>query len=516
MQKFLYRYITISTLSLVIFLLFIFLALISVNLSSEFSEAVQVFHQGELLGNYWHMLSYYGGHENFPLLIHGSMDYWPSIIAGNIFGDEKIIFGTRLAVVVITFISWIIFIFLGVKIISITNRNNPLNLGFVALFVLTLPLLHLNPMAIEESPVGLRDVFILLQICFLTYFYTSKKYNIVFLSLTFLLLPATLYWSYDRGVASTVACLTLLIYFVLSKRYFEFFVSFLMIAISTAVFEKYKIAGSITENTINILYWARYSSEIWGTTFNFSRQGVISLLPLIFIAIVFALVYVSFRDKKNTIPTGYLIFISVVVLFLAKSAYNRPNIHRGLMSTWPAVLLLLWIASSRISMTWNILNINKPINSMQDSLVKSSFIFLTLSVILFSVPIDKISSFRKSIISSPTDKIIAGVNLTDVSEELKGEKCSLNMVNQGVITLLSKTSHCTKFPYLIYASKNSQRELIEIINKSDIGSIVIDSHDWSTNIDERSMVSRLPDLHSFLMGKYKKQISVGNYLILKN
>jgi len=515
MLKFFDKNISISTLSIAIILLTVFLALISVNLASEFNGAGDVFHQGELLGNYWHMLGYYNGREAFPILIHGAMDYWPSLLAGHFFGDDKIIYGTRLVVVVATFISWVVFVFTGIKILSNASNNNPLNLVFVAIFCLTLPLLNLNVMAIEESPVGLRDLFILLQICFLTYFYISKNKAIYFLSLVFLILPFSIVWSYDRGIAATIACLSLIVYLTINKQYLELLASILSFVVSIIIFELTRMAGSLSENIANILYWGKNSSEVWGTAFNFGLQGAISLLPLVFIVLVFCMIYIAYKNKECIIPMGFILFILFVELLLVKSAYNRPNIHRGLMSAWPAVFLFLWIASSKIVVSWEAKNINKFANALNNNLLKVSFFSLVISVIFFSIPLEKVSSFKKLLIAPPSDSKIAGGNLVDIAEALKGDNCSLNMVNQGVITLLSKTSHCTKFPYLIYASNLSQIELIQKINKADIKTIIIDSHDWSSNIDNRSMKSRLPDLHSFLMSSYKNKVSIGNYLILR-
>lgn len=515
MLKILDRSITIKSLSIVIMASVIFLTLISVDLSSEFNGAGDIFHQGELVANYWHMLSYYKNQESFPLLIHGSMDYWPSLMAGIFYGDDNIIYGTRLIVVIATLMSWFIFSTIGFKIISQAGNNSPLMLGFVLVFCLTLPLLNLNLLSIIQSPVGLRDLFVLSQILALTYFYLSKKYNAIFLALAFLLLPVALCWSYDRGVASTIACSFLLAHFVFSKKYFEFFVSISSLAVSLAIFETFKLAGTVTENISNILYWVGASSEVWGTALNINRHGAISLLPLSFIAVALYLTYVSWRNKENIIPVGFVIFMIVFELLLVKSAYNRPEILRGLMSTWPAALLLLWIASCRFTAVVELKSTTGIVNTSQGRLLKiSSFLFI-ISALMLTAPFKEISSFKKSLMSPPSDTTISGAELVAVSDYLKGETCFLNMINQGVITLLSKSRHCTKFPYLVYANKKSQLEIIGEIDKLEVDTVIIESHDWSTNIDNRTMESRLPELYSYLIERYQKNISVGHYLALK-
>ncbi len=342
------RFITVSALSNTVMIFVIILILISANLGSGFSSAVDIFHEGEMLGNYWHMQDYYRGKSNFPLVIHGAMDYWPSLFAGLIFGEDKIIYGTRLIVVVTTTISWGIFVFTGISILSRNSKNNLLILVFVAIFCLTLPIFSLNVMAIEESPVGLRDPFLLLQMLLLIHYYISKESKVFFLAAMFALLPITLYWSYDRGVAAVLACMSLLMYLIYSKQYREFFASIFALVISVTLLEITNIAGSLVENLSNVLYWSGASGEVWGTKFNPNLQSIGALLksfaiwlPLIFVGTVFGLAYISNKIDKNTVPVGIILFVFVIELILIKSAYNRPNLHRGLMSVWPSILLFL-------------------------------------------------------------------------------------------------------------------------------------------------------------------------------
>ena len=89
MSNILCRIVTINSTALVCFIFLICNVLISTNLSESLGDAGTIYHEGELVGNYWHMLGYYRGTEKFPLLIHGAMDYWPSIAAANVFGEKK-------------------------------------------------------------------------------------------------------------------------------------------------------------------------------------------------------------------------------------------------------------------------------------------------------------------------------------------------------------------------------------------------------------------------------------------
>ena len=123
MKNYLNKTLTIQNFAKAIILGVVFMILISVNLKSGFNGAGSIFHEGEMMGSYWHILKYYGGTDVFPVFIHGAMDYWPSLVAGYIFGDEKIIYGTRLTVVLFTSVSWIIFsLILIVQYLKIISR----------------------------------------------------------------------------------------------------------------------------------------------------------------------------------------------------------------------------------------------------------------------------------------------------------------------------------------------------------------------------------------------------------
>lgn len=100
------------------------------------------------------------------------------------------------------------------------------------------------------------------------------------------------------------------------------------------------------------------------------------------------------------------------------------------------------------------------------------------------------------------------------AKSIVGQSCSVNFVNQGVITLMSKTKHCTRFPYLIYASQSEQKALIEEIQQTQPLSVIIDSNDWSSNIDDRLMKNRLPMLYDYFEKNYPQSTAVGNYNLL--
>jgi hypothetical protein len=506
---------SVSALAKVLALMAMFTVLVHARLTSDFQGSIDMFHQGEFFGNYWHMLGYFHGREAFPVLIHGAMDYWPSLVGGWLYGHGTVIFGTRLIVVLVTLSSWGVFVLTGIDIAGRQDRNHLGSLAFVALFCLTLPFSELTVTSIEESPVGLRDLFLILQLGFLARFYLAKERNRLHLSLVFFLWPLTLCWSYDRGVAATLACLALLAWFAIRRQRANLIVSLSAWLVSAAVFELIKPAGSIAENVSNILYWAGASGEVCGTSLGWGKPGLLGALPLLFVAAFFAwLLDVVRRSGRAVVPGGLLVFVVAAELVLLKSAYNRPGLHRGLMAVWPLVFPLLWAMKPPVVATWQGGGARGDSGVWASRLAGLAVGSLLAAVLLYSVPRVRLVALEESIQSPPSDLSFARSELAGIAGVLGGGHCSLNMVNQGVFTLLSRTCHCTRFPYLLYATRAMQPSLIARLRVSDVKAILIESHDWSSNVDGRSMQSRFPELYAFLAREYPCRLVVGSYVIV--
>jgi hypothetical protein len=68
---------------------------------------------------------------------------------------------------------------------------------------------------------------------------------------------------------------------------------------------------------------------------------------------------------------------------------------------------------------------------------------------------------------------------------------------------------------LVYANAKSQNELIDQIKTASPGAVVIESNDWSSEIDGRAMKTRIPDVYRFLKREFGYEIVVGNYIVLQ-
>lgn len=497
---------------IVIFYVLVLSSLPAYHLSAIFNSASEAFHQGEMLGNVWHMLAYYQGVASFPIFIHGGMDYWPSLIAKFCFGENHIIFGTRLIVVFATMISWIVFLNLGISLLLKAGASLTQQMLFIGIFILTLPFSDFSVMAIEESPVGMRDAVILCQAYLLfKYCYSDDARKNYFLVFMFFLQPLAIYWAYDRGVASSLGCLVVILMLLKQRKFTELIPLFLASALSFGLLEVTRIGGTLSENLINIQYWASHSKEVWGLRFHF-RGSIVFLMPICSLFLLFVYLF-SKRESISKDKLLWLVFLFVIELLLLKSALNRPNLHRVLMSAWPSILILMSIMGAKARAVTPVPIAVNRFNSIQ-GVRHLALILLLIPIALFRLPVEQVNEFGKMVRHMPSDSNLAGGGIMSAAKSLEGQSCSVNFVNQGVITLMSRTKHCTKFPYMIYASESEQKALIEDIQNASPVSVIIDSNDWSSGIDGRLMKNRLPMLYDYFIKNYPQSSSVGNYAVL--
>jgi hypothetical protein len=392
----------------IIFYVLVLSSFSSDHLATVFNSAIDLFHQGELLGNVWHMLAYYQGAASFPVFIHGGMDYWPSLIAKFCFGDDHVIFGTRLIVVLVTLTSWLLFINFGISLLLKVGASLAQLLLFMGIFILTIPFSDFTVMAIEESPIGLRDAIILIQAYLLFKYWADSKIALrnYFLVFMFFLQPLGIYWAYDRGIASSLGCLVVTMMLLKQRKFALLSALFLASLLSLGLLEATHIGGSISENLNNILYWASHSKEVWGLPFKFSLGSIIFLMPIISLLLLAAYLF----KKRADISEGqkiWLVFLFVVELVLLKSGMNRPRLGRVLMCSWPSILILMSVLDVQ----------RKPVVHSDVSQISINFgsmprlvalILLLIPIALFRPPFHQIKEFRKMVMNPPSDSVLAG------------------------------------------------------------------------------------------------------------
>lgn len=268
----------------------------STNLTSVI---VDNFHEGEYLGFLWHMHAYYNNLAEFPLLIHGAVDYLPSVIASLIYGDERIIVGTRQIGSIILLIEWVLFLDLGYTLIPDSNQKKYWALFLVAVFVALLPPLGSVYLVMQGAIVGTRDFFLIVAMwAFAKYLSAaSKSGSSFFLWLTSFGVAASIFWCYDRGLmAVSFFCIIASGCFFTKRKAAAWFLLFNLM-LSLFLIDFYNVVGSMLSNIQNIKYWVTYGTELW--SYPFEKQFLPYMGGLIMILFSISAIAVAYLNKKH-------------------------------------------------------------------------------------------------------------------------------------------------------------------------------------------------------------------------
>ncbi len=139
----------------------------STQISHSIVDSLYLFHEGEYVGLLWNMRSYLNGQVAFPLLIHGCMDYLPSMIAQYIYGDDRIIVGTRAINTVIVWVCWVLFLDICYQLTSKSNQRLFWMSVATILFLIISPKLNTQALMVQEAFINVRDLFLVITVwCF--------------------------------------------------------------------------------------------------------------------------------------------------------------------------------------------------------------------------------------------------------------------------------------------------------------------------------------------------------------
>ncbi len=494
---------------------------ISTWISNPIIDSNFLFHEGEYVGLLHHMRSFYNGEIGFPLLIHGAMDYIPSIIASSIYDDNHVIVGTRAINTILVWFSWIFFLDVCNSMISNKANQRILWMAFViVIFFIISPRFNSFALLIQQSFLGSRDVFLIFSIwCFV------KLADVMGVMRQRLFLIAgtcsaviALFWSYDRGIIALTFIFVIFVAEIIKKEKIKI-LFFLISVISTLLLLQYlNVVGSLADNVGNIFYWARSSKEVFGIKLLQSDHKSLVIATLLILFCIGSIVIVV---KEWSVSAGKFRYIIVGLvlaqILLLQTIFNRPGMPRLTWAIWPSILLMLFIISRKYT-------IDLPFKYVKSKSLQDFSFFTKIHLSIFFLVIFFMSpsfwsygSFIKNAIKPKSDSEIVPPEILGLSGIINkyGDKCVFGWVNEGVISLISKKRFCTRYQYAIYVSKAEEEELLRQIIIESPAVVVFDVGGNSmTNVDNRSMESRLPKVNKFIVDNYKNRQSVGRYLIL--
>jgi hypothetical protein len=489
------------------------------------------FHEGEYVGNLWHMGAYYLQLTSFPLLIHGAMDYIPSLIALNIFGDSNIIIGTRAINTFLAMISWVLFMDICALFTRKSERDFWSIVAVIVFFILSPPL-YSTALSVQKAFLGPRDVFLLATIWTIARAEVNcrARSEYICLSISAMIMVTSFYWCYDRGIIGGLFMAFAMLRLLLFGKFSQFLVLTLFSIISLVVIEYAGWLGSFAENVENIVYWVQNSSEVWGWVEQSSFVNLIAIFPVSLFLILGLILILHFRAIKLK-PMNYILIAGIigVQILLFKTVYARIGAIRIMWAIWPSIVLLFYIGSRiytiEISTSFKRLysmNAEIPFASIVSKrLFKiASYIFLGFMLLSAQNSVRPFLQGRETfriLLEPPTDNQLVRSELREVSQELKRLKVEsvFSWTNEGVLALLAKKPYSTRYPYAVYASPGEESKMLSELIIANPIAIVINSTNWSTAIDGKEMKVRLPNIHKYITEKYPISMRFGSYTLVK-
>lgn len=490
----------------------------STNISHLISDSNYLFHEGEYVGSLWSIRSFYIGESAFPLLIHGAMDYIPSVIASLIYGDDRIIVGVRGINTAIVWICWAVFLDLCYLF---SLKSNRLLWSAIALvvFILLAPIFRSQALIVQVSFLGVRDLFVILTVwCFVQYNIAINLLRIrILLILGTISAVTALFWCYDRGIMTLSFLAMIFVGMLVKKKFLDVAILILTACLFLLTLEYVKIFGSLAGNIYNIIYWIMNSTEVFGTYTSYDKRSLIisTLLILLLMATIFtAFTERFYKDKENLFLISG-IFIIQIGLF--KTVMNAPEMPRLTWFIWPSILMIIYFSSRKMAdfrMDFK-LSFSRTISF--SITYKIYFLIFIICIFSLSAVSHVYGSFFKNLIHPKLDIEIVPKEVNELSELLRknNDACVLGWVNEGVITLMSKKRSCTQSPYAVYVSKDEELKYLQQIKNDPPSAVVFDvGGDSVMFVHGRHMESRLPNVNKFIQDNYPNKQRVGRYLVV--
>lgn len=492
----------------------------STSISFVISDSYLLFHEGEYVGLLWHLRAFRDGLIEFPLIIHGAMDYLPAMLASVIYGDDHIIVGTRALNTFITWACWVLFLDLCYLVTCrTTQRLVWIGAAVLALFAIT-PKLGSHALAVQQSFLGVRDCFLILTTwCLAQHTYSpggSIRSNLV-LVLGGLSAATAFFWSYDRGIICLVAVGVYVAGLAAQRNYRNVVVIVSAIAAAGLLLDQSRLLGSVADNLRNIEYWLRSAKEISGTSI-FADKITFIIIALVFVFCV-ATPLIAFVQKFYTDRAGRLLVLTIIVVQVAllKTVMTRPGMPRLSWAIWPSLLILIYLASRANLRRFGINSAPElaPEQRRPFLYTACAALFLLMAFVMSPLMLSY-GSFAKNILMPKYDREVASVEVGSLSDTLTGfhSQCVFGWINEGVVALLLKQRLCTRFPYSAYVSKAEEGEYLSQLQSDSPEAIVVGVRGVNmVDIGSGSMTSRFPAVDRYIEDNYPEKTEVGRYTV---
>lgn len=505
---------------LILIITFIIIQFFSLNLPVG---PIDTFHDGELFSVTKNTILR-GSFFKDTYTIHGFSDIFYPLFFWKIIGSETIGAG-RLFFFFLNLLIKFLCLILSYQLIKFSLVKN--KTIFFVIFSLILLSFSGYQVPINFSLFSYRDIYIIIFLIFFSNIFISNNFRFITNCIIGLIPPLTLIMHIDTGVFLFVLQFSLIIYFIINKKFEDVFFIFLGTLISSLIlfiFFGSEELISFFNNAMTIilsmdyLHGTKYPEPFFSIGENKNGMRATRGLLLQLTAGLFVLYHLI--SKKNNISNGgkiFFLFLFFLSFIMYKNALGRSDSYHIRMSNDLPILI-----NSFFIINFFLLKVESKFSLQSTSNNKIIVMtFIILSIIFFNkINFDKIKNYKKEVkvlINLPDEHFIDD-NRNKFIKNYKilsaNDSCFQNFTDDLILLYLMNKKSCTKFIASWLASPSHlQEEYIKSLKASKPEFVVYNSIYFA--VDSIHMSERLEKVNKFIIENYHFYKNINNYEILR-
>lgn len=465
------------------------------------------FHYGE----YFVSRNFINGTGEFPITIHGALDYVPAILiydllSINVSAKQIIAFYYSLSS-----ISICVFLLLIERFYK----------SYLSLIIIGIASVYM---------ISYRDLFLMLEIFVAFKIFEKQTYFSAILISAFcgFLVFLGLFWSFDRGLIGMAFASTL----VVSKNLPAKLKTSLSLTLTLCLISLFIFYGHtyFLEYAKNLLYLVKTSSS-WSNYDVDLRAYAFAIVVLTLNLYVLIDLFFRFDFTNQRFPKSLIWGLVVVDFLMIKVSINRSDAVHAYMGLWVPLIISgivsYYVQSCRLpnSIIFKLFSSSVLLISL---FIFKNFVYpLAASICLrFPHPYEHLSTSTPKPISPQAIFLLftspififlismhAAKDKLDIGDAWVVHKlteatatCITDFTNTGLISAYTNLPPCTKFTYLIYSTRDYQSTIIRDLVSKNQTVVVYSSESWQYKIDGLSMNTRYPMLNDYIIENYPVEL----------
>lgn len=471
-----------------------------------------LFHEGEYLAP--RLILESGGQ---PLLIHGLMNYVPSLLAVHMCGIDRVLACTRAVNAGVTVLAAV-----GFASCTFILARTRKAMVFAGLGMFTILVLingrAAGPVALQQGSPSARDVALMAVLsCILAVPGRRQAVSNFLAGSAGLIAGASLFWAYNRGVIGVAIIPLYSLSSLLVGR-----VRWHVLAPLAGLAVGLLIVGLAEpemwrQHIFNINYWAQ-NGQIW--RYPFSVPRLLLNLPFYLVSagvLIWAawMAWHLWRDLERRGDLPSLLVLMAINLLVVQQVSNRDDAtHLMWAIPWLFLLVVQLINFQGFALVTNVSWTNVAKNHSALLVSFAGLLCLDLASSTSVVRREMLDSTKNILLLTrgmPLDLDLTPPATRRIVEILRktGQTCTYAFNNAGGYYHLAGQRPCSTTMYPVYASRDVEEHLIAELSKAKPAMVIGRSDDWFSSMNGKTLAARTPRLAAWLDHNYPHSIQLG-------